>query len=93
MTWSITTPDGKTHEAKRWGETAIIYTTSWNCPACNTNGVRLGARTIESRDTYVMPAVCDGCGEPSGEVRLKVDTLFGLEEDEAVLLGRARVYG
>jgi len=38
------------------------------------------------------PAHCNNCGVYKGQLKVTIDTLFGLEEDNAVLNGRARVY-
>lgn len=71
--------------------------TKETCPHCNTENVRVKGtgQSIDPnspRDTYRADAVCDSCGEPVGVLRVKMDTLFGIEEDERVLNGRARVY-
>lgn len=43
-------------------------------------------------DTYTAEAVCCACGATTGSLVLKVSTIFGIEEDERVCNGRARVY-
>ena len=43
-------------------------------------------------DTYRADGHCTACGGNVGVIRAKVSTLFGIEEDERVLGGRARVY-
>lgn len=53
--------------------------------------VRGGEPTIDY-DTYTSKAVCAACGEHLGELKVKVSTLFGIEEDRRVLNGRYRVY-
>lgn len=83
--------DGKRHDAKLHSDNRTVYTTTWNCAACNTNGVWCGKRYIHSHDEYAAPAKCAGCGADVGRVIAKMDTIFGLEEDEAVGL-RCRVY-
>lgn len=42
-------------------------------------------------DTYESDAHC-ACGKPVGKIRVRVSTIFGIEEDERVLYGRCRVY-
>lgn len=65
----------------------------WAC-RCGGTMVSGTGRHIAGRDTYKADAVCAKCGDTVGTLLAKVETLFGLEEDEAVLLyGRARVYG
>ena len=41
-------------------------------------------------DTYEADASCGCCGKRVGTLRVKVSTIFGIEED--VLNGRCRVY-
>lgn len=63
------------------------------CPACKEQGVKLqGGETTRSWDTYSAPARCLSCGKIAGELVVTVSTIFGLEEDEAVLHGQPRVY-
>lgn len=65
------------------------------CPACKETPLRvIGAgMEIASHDTYEAAGFCRVCGAPVGTIIATVPTIFGLEEDEAVLLsGRWRVY-
>lgn len=66
------------------------------CPECAAEPltVRCPEKRIAQDDrAYESVAFCIGCQRLVGQVRAEVDTLFGLREDEAVLLhGRARVY-
>jgi hypothetical protein len=56
-------------------------------------GRRPAASADLARDTYEADAVSACCGGSVGTIYAQVDTLFGLEEDEAVLAyGRCRVY-
>ena len=49
-------------------------------------------RIVDDR-YYVSDAHCVGCGAHRGELRVDTGTLFGIEEDRAVLVnGRCRVY-
>ncbi len=64
------------------------------CPACQASQLVLrgdGAKPA-GRDAYVARAIALCCKASVGTLRVEVDTLFGIEEDEAVLQGRARVY-
>lgn len=71
----------------------FVVVDGWACKCGNRAIVGFG-RHIESRDTYRADAKCGQCLEPCGIMRTVVDTIFGLEEDEAILKhGRARVYG
>jgi len=65
------------------------------CPSCGASPLRVcgRARTIEGHDVYAARAMCGACDDEIGTIRARVSTLFGLREDEAVLVhGRARVY-
>lgn len=63
------------------------------CPECGQEEWKVqGGETTRGHDTYSAPARCVLCGERVGTLVVKMDTLFGLEEDERVLHGRARVY-
>lgn len=63
------------------------------CPHCKVP-LRVGGakKRIGGHDYYQAEAGCLNCEAYVGELRLYVSTLFGLEEDERVLRGRARVY-
>ena len=69
------------------------------CPACggpSEGPLRLiaeRARQAQVHDTITAPALALCCGAKIGSVVVEVETIFGLEEDDAVLEGRARVYG
>lgn len=67
-----------------------------DCPACKKKGpTYVGGKGmhIGSRDTYQADGVALCCMAPLGVITAYMSTLFGLEEDEAVLIrGRARVY-
>lgn len=66
------------------------------CPKCKAKGpTYIGGKGmhIASHDTYQSEGFALCCMAPLGTITAVVSTLFGLEEDEAVLLrGRARVY-
>jgi hypothetical protein len=51
-----------------------------------------GANTTTDHDTITAPARCICCGAHVGTLTVTLDTLFGVEEDRAVLMGRCRVY-
>lgn len=64
------------------------------CPACSTEVARARGLGISHRDhdTYYAAARMECCGA-EGRMEARVETIFGIEEDEAVLVhGRARVY-
>ena len=62
----------------------------WRCK-CGDNRVS-GSEMRRGHDEYVAVARCYGCKAFCGTLYAKVDTIFGIEEDDAVLNGRARVY-
>ena len=66
------------------------------CPGCGTEPflVRGGNMTRLPDDrTYRAGGRCVSCNDPVGYIYWRTNTIFGLEEDEAVLEhGRARVY-
>jgi hypothetical protein len=64
------------------------------CPQCKLSPVKAHGKGITARthDTYIAEAVTDCCGASVGQMQTKVSTIFGIEEDEAVLHGRPRVY-
>jgi len=71
------------------------------CPYCGASPFRVGgtgkhiAAGDEGHDTYVARAKCASaaCGREVGVLVARVDTIFGLEEDERVTAGPWRVYG
>lgn len=68
-----------------------VYST---CPHCQRSPY--AARFLRQReDAHGMEgdAYCDDCGGTHGTMRVDFDTIFGAEEDRAVLIdGRPRVY-
>jgi hypothetical protein len=65
------------------------------CPKCGhpeylVRGVN--KRIASDNQAYESDAHCTKCDALIGTLRLEMDTLFGLHEDEAVLHGRCRVY-
>lgn len=63
------------------------------CPHCGKDlQVQGTGKRISGHDTYVAGAVCTACDKLVGELRLKVSTIFGLEEDEAVFRLGVKIY-
>ncbi|MFN3200022.1 MAG: hypothetical protein ACE366_16620 [Bradymonadia bacterium] len=65
------------------------------CPCCGSETPRIqgqGPKTITDRDAQDPNAVCFECGEHVGTLHVVFDTIFGLEEDRALISGRCRVY-
>jgi hypothetical protein len=65
------------------------------CPNCDANPFKVagfaGTR-VETHDTIEAVAACLGCQTRVGKLVVKVDTIFGIEEDRRVLAGPWRVY-
>lgn len=63
------------------------------CPGCAAEPflVRGGNMRIHDDETWVANGRCVNCNDPVGYIYARVETVFGLEEDEAVRQ-RARVY-
>jgi len=82
----VVPPDGAKH-----------VTVPGACPLCGSEMflVRGEHKHIAPDDrAYEADAIAECCGSAVGRLRLETDTLFGLEEDEAMLVhGRPRVYG
>jgi len=64
------------------------------CPNCKDRPVILtgGGKHIAGYDTYEAPAICCKCEKVVGTFYAKVSTIFGLEEDEAVMRMGAKIY-
>lgn len=86
--------DGKSHTA-RLPFTGADHVTIAACPGsgCKEVPAKVAGSGIShhDHDTYHAPARTLCCGA-RGELRTTVSTIFGIEEDEAVLGGRTRVY-
>lgn len=75
-------------------------------PACNAEPCRVRGDGVITHDhgygaqfnTYYVRAIAQCCTDETqivdiGEMQVQVNTMFGLDEDIAVLEGRPRVYG
>ena len=64
------------------------------CPSCHGSPFKVQGIGDPARghDTYSSRAACPGCHAVVGQIVVKMSTIFGCEEDEAVLHGRPRVY-
>lgn len=93
MKVTLTLADGSKRKVKTT-DGANLAEVDEDCPSCAKPLRIVGSgRHIESHDTYAADATCVECRAQVGVVRAVVDTIFGLEEDEAVLVhGRPRVY-
>lgn len=67
------------------------------CPDCGASDegeftVAGGIVRYTDDREQIADAVCLDCNSHIGALRVQFDTLFGVEEDRRVLLGRPRVY-
>jgi hypothetical protein len=65
------------------------------CPACGASApssVRGAGVDVRGHDSEEAPAVALCCGATLGRIVVTYSTIFGIEEDRAVLNGRPRVY-
>ena len=83
--------DGKAYHATE-AYPGAEHVTAENAPACEC-GARTfyGGPVVENYDTIEADAYCASCKAKRGRIVVKVDTLFGIEEDRAVGQ-RCRVY-
>lgn len=86
--------DGRV-EKRRIKPGGHIGTADGECPGCGVTPflVQGSDRRIYDREIIIANGRCKDCGDAVGFIYARTDTLFGLEEDRAVLeFGRARVY-
>ncbi len=75
-----------------------VDTLAYYCAECGASPMRVVggesrfATGKDRHDTYEASAHCVQCKTRVGTLRVKMNTLFGLEEDERVLNGMCRVY-
>jgi hypothetical protein len=65
------------------------------CPSCHTEPFRVqgtGRRIAADDRAYEADAVCLACTQTVGTLRVEVNTLFGLREDEAVFRSGVKIY-
>ena len=93
MKITLVDPDNSKHEcALPYAHATYVTAKDWKCE-CGSDGVQSPEKRIAGHDEYVGAARCVDCKAPAGTLRVKVSTIFGIEEDERVLNGRCRVYG
>jgi hypothetical protein len=64
------------------------------CPGCGTDPFAVQTHPPEPYDSHTVRGggCCVRCGDAVGWVYADAPTIFGAEEDDAVLHGRPRVY-
>jgi len=94
MDITFTLPSGERRDAREPYAGARHLEAHGACPACGiTEGWKVrGGDPTNDHDTFHAVAYCTSCGEPVGKLAVRVSTIFGIDEDRAVLCGRARVY-
>jgi len=82
-------------EATRPFEGSDFVEAKTDCPHCKASApIKVqGGESFHDHDTYTCAAFCVGCKGSLGKMKVQVDTIFGIEEDNRVLNGRWRVYG
>jgi hypothetical protein len=76
-------------------ESAPFVDVAGACPSCGAESFRIigdEPRHSVGHDYVKAPALAICCGAEVGVLRVEFNTIFGLEEDAAVLNGRVRVY-
>ncbi len=69
------------------------FVTIERCPLCGVADCNVvGRETTHTHDVYQAEAKALCCEKRIGRIEVKVDTVFGIEEDERVLGGPWRVY-
>ncbi len=92
MKITVRLSDGQVIEATCPFEGSQAVDTNATCPRCSEPLRVFGGETAHDHDTYSAPAHCLACRNAIGTIRVRVSTLFGIDEDDAVLNGRPRVY-
>jgi hypothetical protein len=91
ITVTLTIDDGAAYKCKPPYPTApFADVTGWTCK-CGSSRVQ-GRDMHHDHDTHYATAHCAECGARVGRLAAKVDTIFGIDEDDRVLNGRPRVY-
>ena len=101
-------PNGSVYKARcpYDGCDHVIIELDTPCPACKSKNhcdllsdpsfgefkISGAHQFIESYDTYACDAIALCCRQRIGVMRVKVDTIFGIEEDERVLNGPWKTY-
>ncbi len=70
-------------------------TAEGRCPTCSAEPFRVrgtGKRIAADDRAYEADAVCLACTQIVGTLRVEVNTLFGLREDEAVFRSGVKIY-
>lgn len=89
----LTMADGTTHEGREPHHGAPFVEVPIPCPHCAEPLQAQGVGEQEHGHDFIASAArCGRCRREIGRIRVTFSTIFGLEEDAAVLQGRCRVY-
>ena len=95
MKITIKQHNGGTRSLRQPYEGADYLIASNGDPTCYRCGTVFKLRVPRYRtehDRYIGAGRCVSCDADLGTVTVRVDTIFGIEEDRRVLDGRCRVY-
>lgn len=83
--------------AMEWPERGVQFVSPENighqCPQCFQPLQCNAPKSCQTDRCVYGDARCIHCGALVGRLTIWLDTIFGLQEDDLVLNGRARVYG
>lgn len=92
MRITLTVDDSVFDCSKPYDRAHWVTAGGWQC-VCGSDRVNGLGKYIEDHDIYAAEAKCADCSKRCGKLRVRVPTIFGLEEDERVLYdSRCRVY-
>jgi hypothetical protein len=99
MKITVTDNEGRVHKAKKPYEDANFVETEMTCPHCGEENIKVAGtgKIIDPErrhDTYRADAVhySTDCNKSVGVLRVKIDSFFGLEEDERIANMGIRIY-
>jgi hypothetical protein len=96
MRVTFTGNDDKKHRAiVPYEDAGHVLVPGMLCPTCRIEPLRVKGtgKYVESSNTYAAHAVCaENCGAHLGTLRVQVNTLFGIEEDERVFASGIKIY-
>jgi hypothetical protein len=96
MKITLKLPDGSSRRASvPYAGCEFVIVNNSECPNSKCRGYSVrgnGKNRVQSQYDEEEDAVCAACFTPRGRIHVKLDTLFGRDEDNRVLNGRCRVY-
>ena len=93
MKTTLVMADGRHKVVTPYEGAAYANVPDVDCPHCKKPlQVQGTGKHIDSYDTYAATAICTACEKAVGKLEVKVNTLFGLEEDERVFSMGVKIY-